>query len=104
MRIKNLHRATDHRAIVLEEVATSPEAPTSREILKRCIAHDFTKEALRRMVSRLRQDGLIGLNDTRGHFITKAGLDYLTYARFDKALPTPHIKPNLKSRRLTRSV
>lgn len=94
-------RATDHRALVLEAVATAPFRPSIESIIRDCVGPDFTRAVVKSMVWQLRREGLIGL-DTSGtsHFITKAGLDYLTDGRFDRALPQPGT-PRPRRRRRT---
>ncbi len=93
--------ATDHRALVLESVATSPFSPSIETIVKDCVGAEFTRKMIRAMVWQLRREGLIGLQSSgTSHFITKAGLEYLTGGRFDRALPergTPRPKARRRS-------
>lgn len=93
-------RASDHRALVLEAVATSPESPSEAQIVADCNGPDFDRPKILSMVRLLRMEGLIGLSSpSGGHFITVVGLNYLTTARFDRGLPAPHTRPGRKRRR-----
>lgn len=91
--------ATDHRALVLESVATNPRA-TLDAIIKDCADADaaFTPKQIAAMVWWLRREGLINLEDGV-HHMTKAGLDYLTDARFDRAIPVAHTRPGARKPR-----
>ena len=90
--------ATDHRALVLESVATSPKPPTGNQVCQDCVTpEDFSSKNVLTMLDTLRREGLIGMNENKTHFLTKAGLHYLTNGRFDKALPEYAERP--KSRR-----
>ncbi len=91
--------ATDHRALVLESVATNPRA-TLDAIVADCTGADaaFTANKVGSMVWWLRREGLINLQDGV-HHMTKAGLDYLTEARFDRAVPVEHTRPGARKPR-----
>ena len=91
--------ATDHRAVVLEEVATHPGVATDRSIIKACSTDNFPTQAVGSMIWILRKEGLIARGDDGGNFITRAGLDWLTTGRFDRALPAPHERPNARGRK-----
>jgi hypothetical protein len=94
--------ATDHRALVLESVATSPIPATVAAIVADCTGADpeFTPKKVKAMIWWLRREGLVGDDDKgTGHFITKAGLDWLAHGRFDRALPTDHIRPGARKPR-----
>jgi hypothetical protein len=93
-----MKRATDHRALVLEAVATAPTRPTCAAIIIDCADTDFTPKTVRVMAWTLRRDGLLGLDEHGGYFITRAGLDYLTHARFDRKIPAPHTRPRSRKR------
>jgi len=94
---RNLKWATDHRALVLESVATNPFRPSMESIVRDCIGLDFKSNVVKAMIYQLRREGLVGLGSSgTDHFITKAGLDWLTQGRFDRALPGFH---NRASRR-----
>lgn len=94
-----LRRATDHRAIVLESVATSPSNPTGAEIAKDCVGPDFTRKNVLTMISTLRREGLIAMNEDGRHYVTQAGLDCLAHWRFDRELPTFAERPASRKRR-----
>lgn len=93
-------RATDHRAIVLESIATNPTGAQKKHIVADCRSADFTPHMIDSMIWQLRKEGLIGRDDATGHFITKAGLAYLNNAAFD--LPPPpmgHPRPGARKPR-----
>ncbi len=101
---RHLHWATDHRAKVLEAVATNPGVATPDEIVRDCLGDDFDRTKVLKMVLQLRKEGLIGRSDVRkddgaGHFITKTGLEYLTCGQFDRELPSPHERPKGRGKR-----
>lgn len=92
-------RATDHRALVLESVATNPKGASERLIVADCADPAFPVEAVKSMIWQLRKEGLIARDEAgTGHHITKAGLDYLAQAAFDRGLP-PLGAPRLKARK-----
>lgn len=89
-------RATDHRALVLEVVATTPDKATrdavQREVL-RCRTDDrFGVNQISAMVSTLLREGLLGRRDDDSLFVTSVGLDWLHHATFDLPLPKPYTK------------
>jgi len=92
--------ATDHRALVLESVATSPLG-TLAGIISDCTAVDasFTPKKIGAMVWWLRRIGLIQLNDFGRYTLTKLGLEWLTDGRFDRALPKDHTRPGARKPR-----
>lgn len=94
-------RATDHRALVLESVATAPAAATLSTIVAdvQPVAPAFTKHKVASMVWWLRREGLIGDREGGGYFITEAGLSYLTSGRFDRAVPVDHVRPGARKPR-----
>ena len=99
-RMKRRCWATDHRGRVLEAVATNPGIATHDAIVRDCTGHDFDRIKVLKMVLQLRKEGLLGRADNAaGHFITKAGLDYLTNGCFDRGLPCPHERPNARGKR-----
>lgn len=87
----------EHRAAVLESIATSPSPATNASIRADCVEEGFSAKNVLTMVSQLQREGLIGRID-QGYFITRAGFDYLTGGRFDRKLPEAHERP--KSRRI----
>ena len=89
--------ATDHRALVLESVATSPRPATTATIVADCASADFSKHSVGSMIWWLRREGLLGRGDGDAHFVTAAGLEWLTSGRFDRKLPEPHVR--LKARK-----
>jgi len=101
MAAKSRH-ATDHRGLVLEAVATSPEPPTIDSIRRDSICEGFDAVRVGKMVRQLRVEGLLGLQDGGSpatFFITAAGLDYLTHGRFDRGLPREHTRPAARKKR-----
>lgn len=76
-------RATDHRALVLEVIATTPEIATRAE---------FNINSISAMVSSLKHEGLIAVREDGTLFVTPLGLEWLNKAAFDRALPAPHTK------------
>jgi hypothetical protein len=99
--LRRQRRATDHRAIVLEAVATCPTDASMDAIVRDAIGPDFIRKNVQTMVYQLRKEGLLGLKeDGRTHYITELGLEWLTYGRFDQALPGFHERPaSRKSRK-----
>ena len=87
--------ATDHHAAVLESVGTSLTPPSTTQVVKDSIsiALDLNRKNAQTMLSTLRREGLIGMNDNGGHFLTSTGFDYLTNELFDKPLPTYAERP-----------
>lgn len=84
--------ATDHRAFVLESVATNPQ-PVQEAILKDCIGPDFPRKSVQAMLWQLAHEGLISRRSEDGVYsLTYTGLYWLQQARFDKALPSPHTR------------
>lgn len=77
-----------------------------KEIVKDCKEETFTPDMISAMVWQLRKEGLVGIDDQKtGHFITKAGLDYLLVARFDRALPEPGTpRPKARGRKKQKSL
>lgn len=94
-------RASDHRAVVLEEIATSPVEPSMQEVTSTLAKPDFTQEMVYKMVYQLLREGLIGRREGQASlFITEGGLDYLTNARFDLPLQEPgHPRPGARRRK-----
>lgn len=88
------NRATDHRALVLEAVATSPAGAPRAEIFRECIGPDFTRHQVCVMLCHLRREGLVGATGDGGHFITREGLDQLVNGHFDRAVPEFAPRPN----------
>lgn len=99
-------RATDHRAAVLESVATNPKGTTILHIVQDCEADGFPAELVKKHVWQLKKEGLIGIRESTdgtdpGHFITRVGLDYLTFGRFDLPLPEPgHPRPGARRKKV----
>lgn len=89
-------RASDHRALVLEVVATAPYSATrdaiQDEVAKLSQPHDFGPLLISAMVSSLLAGGLLGRKEDGTLFITQHGLDYLKHAAFDRKLPEPGIE------------
>jgi Fe2+ or Zn2+ uptake regulation protein len=94
---KSQRRATDHRATVLEAVATFPGSPTGEDIVKDCATASYTPKMVRTMLDALVRFGLIRRSDQKTFSITAVGLEYLTLARFDRAIG--EFAPRPKARR-----
>lgn len=97
---KSSRRATDHRALVLESVATSPTPATLDSIAADCHGADpsYTRKLVAAMVWWLVRVGLLGRTGD-SYFLTKAGLEWLTTGRFDRALPAPHTRPGARRKK-----
>lgn len=78
--------ATDHRAVVLESIATSPWLATHDSIAADCVSTEFTRKSVMTMLNQLQREGLVGRVDP-GFFVTRAGFSWLTEGRFDRKLP-----------------
>lgn len=102
--------ATDHRALVLESVATNPKGATTSNIVEDCKGDGFDEALIKKHIWQLRKEGLIGLRDPEAcefrefvsatHFITQRGLIYLTDGRFDLPIPVPgHPRPKARKRK-----
>lgn len=95
-------RATDHRAIVLEVIATTPEVATraavQAEVARNTARDEFSINAISAMVSELRRQGMIAVREDATLFVTPLGLEYLSKAAFDRALPEPYKKPGRKKK------
>lgn len=81
--------ATEHRAIVLESVATAPGDATRDAIAKDAAAIGWTdRKQIVTMVHQLKREGLIGVKESGdGFFLTVAGLEALQHGAFDRKLP-----------------
>lgn len=94
---EQFRRATDHRALVLEVVATIPEAATRDAIQHEAFRYRtddrFGMNQISAMVSHLLRQGLIARREDATLFITGLGLDWLKNAMFDRSLPEPHTRP-----------
>lgn len=99
---KQLRRATDHRALVLEVVATIPVAATraavQEEILREAKGTSFHVNAISAMVSHLLSQGLLGTRDDSTLFVTLYGMEWLAGGDFTRSLPREHTKPKRKKR------
>lgn len=91
--------ATDHRALVLEAVATSPVNPTEKAIVADAATTEYTAKKVGSMIWQLRKEGLIQRREDGTYAITQAGLDWLTHGRFDRALPAEHVRPGARKPR-----
>lgn len=85
-------KATDHRAVVLESVATCPEACTMDHIVRDSTGPDFIPRNILTMVYQLAKEGLLARREDRSFFITTLGLAWLTHGCFDRALPAHHTR------------
>lgn len=79
-------RATDHRGVVLEAIASSPWHPARPEVLKDCVGPDFSAKNVGTMINQLGREGLVQRTATGQYFLTQAGYAYLQQAAFDRAL------------------
>jgi predicted transcriptional regulator len=99
---EHMRRATDHRALVLEVVATIPVAATrdavQKEVALLSKAGGFAVNAISAMVSTLLREGLIGRRDDETLFVTQIGFDWLANADFTRALPAPHERPGRRKK------
>lgn len=97
---RHRRRATDHRRVVLESVATHPAIPFTSDIIADCQGPDYTPHMIESMIWQLGHEGLIEMRtDLGGYRITQLGLDWLTNGRFDQAIPKPHKRPGTRRRR-----
>lgn len=100
--VKRERRATDHRALVLEVVATIPSAATRDAVQKEVLANKtderFGANQISAMVSTLLKEGLIGRRDDGTLFVTATGFEWLRGADFTRALPAPHEKPSRRKK------
>lgn len=100
IRRKALRRATDHRALILEVVATIPisatRAAVQEEALREAKGSGFHVNAISAMVSHLLSQGLLGTRDDATLFVTLYGMEWLTNADFTRALPAEHSRPGRK--------
>src|SRR3954465_2359783 len=96
-------RATDHRALVLEVVATTPSAATRKAIEAEVLANRtderFGHNQIAAMVSSLLRFGLIGRREGSTLLVTTLGLEWLQAADFTRELPAPHTKPKRQPRK-----
>lgn len=95
-------RATDHRALVLEVVATTPVAAT-RDAVQKEVAimsprDEFNVNAISAMVSTLLREGLIGRRDDGTLFVTQRGFEWLREGDFTRALPAKHERPGRRKK------
>lgn len=98
-------RASDHRALALEEVATSPTEPSINKVCSSLASSEFASDLVYKMVYQLLQEGLIGRREDGELFITQTGLDYLTHARFDLPIPEPRRpRPGARKKQKTKEV
>lgn len=101
---KRERRATDHRALVLEVVATIPSSATrqavQRETLKERTDGSFGANQISAMVSTLLRDGLIGRRDDATLFVTAMGFEWMRSADFTRALPAPHERPSRRKKQV----
>lgn len=102
--------ASDHRALVLESVATAPGRATLLDVQRDCVEEGFSPKMVASMLDQLCREGLVQRREDeavhqpgtqRGHYLTVAGLAYLQGARFDRALPPEGVpRPGARKWRL----
>lgn len=99
-------RATEHRALVLEAVATSPHPATLASIVRDCtlVDKDFKPGPIKSMTDWLWREGLLAKSYPMGrelpHFtITTEGLMWLTQGRFDIKVMEYAPRPKARKRR-----
>lgn len=95
-------RWTDHRAAVLEEVATAPYTTTRAAVQAAVLKmgySDFHKDSISAMVSRLLSDGYLGMKEDQTLFITAVGLECLTHGDFTKPLPGFRERPGRQGKK-----
>lgn len=92
--------ATEHRAIVLESVATAPEEATHDAIVKDSASIGWTdRKQIVTMVNQLVREGLVGRNTSGGFFLTVAGLEALQSGTFNRKLPEFAERPKGRRRK-----
>jgi hypothetical protein len=95
-------RYTDHRAAVLEEIATAPYVATRDAVQKAVMKmgmQEFHANAVSAMVSELLRVGLVGRKEDGTLFLTQVGLDILQHGDFTRPLPAEHEKPNRRGKK-----
>lgn len=94
--------ATEHRAIVLESVATSPKEATRDTIVKDAASIGWTdRKQIVTMIHQLRREGLIGLKEgeRNAFFLTTGGLEALQHGAFDRKLPEFAERPKARRKK-----
>ena len=95
----NRRKATEHRALVLESVATAPGGATMESVQKDCVGHAFNKHAVYAMLWQLCREGLVGRNSDNTYFLTTAGLDRIQYGDFTQKVPEYAPRPKARKRK-----
>jgi hypothetical protein len=87
-------KATEHRVLVLEEVATAPEGATIKSTTAALTNDLFPYHSVWNMIWQLRKEGLLGMGAEGYLHLTEFGLRYLQQTDFSRALPefTPRPK------------
>jgi predicted transcriptional regulator len=98
--VKRRLYATDHRALVLEVVATTPTIATREAVQNEIAGMKMfdNKNAISAMVSALLREGLIGRREDNTLFVTESGMRWLSEADFTRALPAPHTRPGRRKK------
>lgn len=92
----NRRKATEHRALVLESVATAPGGATADSVCKDCVGHAFNRHAVYAMLWQLRREGLVGRDDKDTYFLITAGLERIQYGDFTRSLPEYAPRPRAR--------
>lgn len=96
---KHARRATEHRLLVMEAVATCPEQCSLETIKKDCSSADFPSHSVVVMVWQLCREGLLGRSEESYYFLTEFGLAYLYAADFTRGLPEYAPRPKARRKR-----
>lgn len=104
--VKHIRRATDHRAIVLEEIATAPYVATrdavQKQVAKAAGYQEFHANAVSAMVSELLRIGLVGMKEDKTLFLTTSGLEWITKGDFTRPLPGFIERPRRRGKKYPR--
>jgi hypothetical protein len=95
----NRSKATEHRVLVLEEVATAPEGATIKSTTSALSNETFPYHSVWNMVWQLRKEGLLGMGEEGYLHLTEFGLRYLQQTDFTRALPEFAERPKARKPR-----
>jgi hypothetical protein len=82
----NKRKATEHRALVLEEIATAPEGATIKSVCTALTNEAFPYHSVWTMVWQLRKEGLVGMGSEGYLHLTEFGVAYLYQTDFTRKL------------------
>ena len=83
----NKSKATEHRVLVLEEVATAPEGATIKSTTTALSNEAFPYHSVWNMIWQLRKEGLLGMGEEGYLHLTEFGMTYLYTQDFSRKLP-----------------